>query len=272
MTDPGTQQNELALVELVSKLFAGSIGLLYFIGFLVVAGHLSRYGVSSFSVLQLQYLIAGFWSFGPPVGLGLVLLPARGFEEGVAPEIPGMKFNWRRFLIACIFTGIPYGIYVVLLVSIPGILQNMTWGIGIRLYLFYWVMIISAQILWKSWRIPVENETRWSNRRAVPFYSTLLLMIALGYVLWFSVRVYPLIPFSLGGGGPLAIVFMEGEKKFPHGIIADTSTPNRSIQYMLLAETDKYYVVVSNNRNEKSIELNKDSVAGIVVLGGSRVP
>lgn len=40
----------------------------------------------------------------------------------------------------------------------------------------------------------------------------------------------------------------------------------------LLPETDKYYVVVSNNQNEKSIELSKDSVAGIVVLGGSPAP
>jgi hypothetical protein len=32
------------------------------------------------------------------------------------------------------------------------------------------------------------------------------------YGVWFSSRIYPLIPFSLGGGKPLTVVFIEGEK------------------------------------------------------------
>jgi hypothetical protein len=266
MTDSDTQGNELALIDLFSKIVAVSIGLLYFLGFLVVAGHLSQYGVSSFSVLQLQYLIAGFWSFGPPVGLAFVFLTARKFEETAAPDIPGRKFNWRRFLLATFFTGIPYAIYITLLCSIPGILQNMTWGMGVRLYLFYLAMIDCAQFLRWSWQTPTDKETRWSNRRAVPFYSTLLVMIALGYVVWFSVRIYPLIPSSLGGGRPLTVAFMESEKRFPDGITAAATDANRSIPYELLVATDKYYVVVSPDRNEKSIEVSRDSVAGIVVL------
>ena len=261
----------LALVDSFSKLAALCIGLIYFVGFLVVAGHLSQYGVSSFSILQLQYLIAGFWSIGPPVGLALVLITARKFEERAAPETPH-KFNWRRFVIGCLLTSIPYAIYVALLLSIPGILQNMTWGIGIRLYLFYMAMINCAQIIWGCSRTPLENETWWISRRQIPFYLTVLLMTTLGYALWFSVRVYPLIPFSLGGGRPLTVAFMESEKKFPDGIKPDTSTTNRSIPYNLLAATDKYYVVISPNINEKSIEVSRESVAGIIVLAESREP
>ena len=40
----------------------------------------------------------------------------------------------------------------------------------------------------------------------------------------------------------------------------------RSIPYQLLVTTDKSYVVLSQDPNEKSIEVNRDSVAGIVVL------
>ena len=61
----------------------------YFVGFLVVAGHLSKYGVASFSVLQLQYLIAGFWCIGLPVGFALVLFTARKFEKRAASRFRG---------------------------------------------------------------------------------------------------------------------------------------------------------------------------------------
>jgi len=62
--------NELRLFESLSKVFAAALGIVYLVGFLVVASYLSRYGVSSFAVLHLQYLIAGTWAIGPPVLLG----------------------------------------------------------------------------------------------------------------------------------------------------------------------------------------------------------
>jgi hypothetical protein len=271
MSDPRKQGNELALVDSFSKIVAVSGGLLYIIGFLVVAGHLSRYGVSGSSVLQLQYLIAGVWAIGPPVALAWLVLTRYKFEERATPDIPG-RFNWRRFLISSLLTGIPFGICIGLLSRIPGIWDNLTWGLAVRLYLFYIAMVNCAQILWMSWRIPSDEETRLMNRRhAAPFYLSLLFTIVLGYVLWFSVRIYPLIPFSLGGGRPLTIVFLEGEKKLPEGIKTDTSS-KRSIPYKLLVATEKLYVVLSPERDEKSIEVSRDAVAGIVVLEEPHAP
>jgi hypothetical protein len=59
--------------------------------------------------------------------------------------------------------------------------------------------------------------------------------------------------------------FFAGEKKLPDMIKADTSL-KRSISYQLLVTTDKSYVIVSPDANEKSIEISRESVAGIVVL------
>jgi hypothetical protein len=56
--------DDLNLIDSWSKRIAVAVGLLYLIGFVVVTGHLSRYGVSGFSVLQLQYLVAGIWVAG----------------------------------------------------------------------------------------------------------------------------------------------------------------------------------------------------------------
>lgn len=81
--------SEIHLVESLSKVFAVALGILYLLGFLVVAAYLSQFGVSSFSVLQLQYLLAGIWLLGPPVLHTTILHAQRRFDERVVPEVPG---------------------------------------------------------------------------------------------------------------------------------------------------------------------------------------
>jgi hypothetical protein len=105
-----------------------------------------------------------------------------------------------------------------------------------------------------------------NRTHAAPFYLAFLFMIVVSYTVWFAARIYPLIPYSFGGGRPLAIVFIEGEKKMPDEIKRADPSGKRSVPYKLLLSTDKYYVVVSPSPKEKSIELSRDSVAGMIVL------
>ncbi len=51
--------------ENLPKYLGMTIVLLYLLGFMVVTRHLSRYGVSSFTLLRVQYLVAGFWLLVP---------------------------------------------------------------------------------------------------------------------------------------------------------------------------------------------------------------
>jgi hypothetical protein len=258
--------DDLSLIESLSKLFAVALGLLYLLGFLVVASHLSRYGVSSFSVLQLQYLIAGIWVLGPPVVHASIVNASHKFDERATPEVKG-AFNWRRFAISSLFSGIPSALFIALLVAIPKVLESITWGIGIRFFLFYLAMVNCAQLFWMSRQADTKKETWWMNRsHAAPFYLTVLLMFVLSYTVWFSVRIYPLIPFSLGGGRPLTVAFIEGDKKMPDEIEKTDRSAKRSIPYKLLLSTERSYVVVSPSSKERSVEISRDSVAGMVVL------
>ena len=265
MTD-SQPANDLKIIESFSKVFAVTLAFLYLLGFLVVASYLSRFGISSFSVLHLQYLIAGIWVLGPPVVYSFLTFASRRFDERAAPEIEG-KFNWRRFLISLLLSGIPSGLFLALLVKLPSVVENMTWGMGIRVFLFYIAMLNFAQLFWMSRQADIKQETWWMNRtHAAPFYFAFLFMIVVSYAVWFAARIYPLIPYSFGGGRPLAIVFIEGEKKMPDEIKRADPSGKRSIPYKLLLSTDKYYVVVSPSPKEKSIELSRDSVAGLIVL------
>jgi hypothetical protein len=265
MTD-SQPANDFRIIESFSKIFAVTLAFLYLLGFLVVASYLSRFGVSSFSVLHLQYLIAGIWVLGPPVVYGYLTFASRRFDERAAPEIEG-KFNWRRFFISAFLSGIPSGLFLVLLIALPNVVESMTWGMGFRVLAFYVLILNCAQLFWMSRQPDTKHETWWRNRtHAAPFYLAFLLMIVVSYALWFAVRIYPLIPFSFGGGRPLTIVFIEGDKKMPDEIKRVDPSGKRSIPYKLLLSTDKYYVVVSPSPEEKSIEISRDSVAGMIVL------
>jgi len=94
-------------------------------------------------------------------------------------------------------------------------------------------------------------------------------MIVLCYAVWFSVRIYPKVPFSLGGGNPLTVAFLEGEKRMPDEIQKADRSAKRSVPYKLLLATDKSFVVVSLSDKERSLEISRDSVAGIVVLAAN---
>jgi hypothetical protein len=264
MADLDLQKIDLRILDSLSKFFAVAIGAIYLIGFLVVSANLSRYGVSGFSVLQLQYLIAGGWALAP-LTVPISMYGGESFKERAAP-IHSKNTYWSRFVFVSLVGSIPFGVFYGLLAALPGIGHNFTSGMGFRLILFGLAFWICVHYLLTSWRVQTENETWLVNRRhAAPFYFILLVAIALGYVLWFSARIYPLIPFSLGGGRPLTIAFIAGEKKLPDLIKTDVSAM-RSIPYQLLVTTDKSYVVISQEPNEKSIEVSRESVAGILVL------
>jgi hypothetical protein len=264
MTYPETKKIDLRIFDSLSKCVAVSVGVLYLLGFLAVSAHLSTFGVSSFSIIQLQYLIAGGWVVGLPFAFIWIVRSARAFEVRAVPEASG-KFNWRRFLFSMFLPAIPLTIFVAILVVIPGALQEMTWWAGIRLYLFVVAIMSSADFLWMSWKIPTEKETWLVNRQSLPFHISLLSMLVLSYVLWFGVRIYPMIPFAWGGGRPLRIAFIAGEKRLPDVIKAE-SILNRSVPYELLATTERSYIVVSPATNEESIEVSRESVVGIIVL------
>ncbi len=260
---------DLRFFESLSKFFAATLGLLYLLGFLVVASYLSRYGVSSFAVLHLQYLIAGIWTLGPPVLLASLVYAGRRFDERAAPEVSG-QFNWRRLAISSVITTVPSTLLLILFAFIPGVFEGMPLGTGIRLFLFFLAMVTCAQLLLMSRQLDSTRETWWLNRsHAAPFYLASMLMIVLCYAVWFSVRIYPKVPFSLGGGNPLTVAFLEGEKRMPDEIQKADRSAKRSVPYKLLLATDKSFVVVSLSDKERSLEISRDSVAGIVVLAAN---
>jgi len=271
MADNDVRPELLEYLEPIAKAIGLAAALLYLCGFAIVTGHLARYGVSGFSVIQLQYLIAGSWALLPLVA-GILVQEARvKFDNRTSPEVIG-KFNWRRFWISTVLSGLPFTWLTVLLV-LSGVPSQMNWWSGIKYFLFYWTLHFLTWVSWNSWKTPEQNDKKnaFFHRDTSSFYLSLLLIVVCWFTVWFSKNIYPLIPYSWGGGKPLTVVFVPGEKKLPDMLKLDPSS-KRTVPYKLLTTTDKYYVVLSLEPDQLSIELSRDYVAEMIVLAESKRP
>lgn len=265
MTDGSTtgefsRERISGVIELGAKVISFSIALTYLIGFLVVAWHLSKYGVSSLSLLHLQYLVAGLWVVLPPGFVALVMLtkdlPTIHLDR-TAPKLPW----YGRFvfnLITAFPANIVFGVFMGFLI--------IHLSIGKLLFVVFLLVVAGLAISFfiSSLRIPPET-TRLISKNLAPFYGGFAATIAGFYIWFFAVNIYPAIPYEWGGGKPLDVIFLEGDKPLPDGIVKDGTT-RHSIGYKLVVVTDKSYVVLPQPANQKSLQFDRESVQGIIVL------
>lgn len=268
--DSDDRSTDRALFEWVSRLFGVSLGFVYLVGFLVVMRHLSRYGVSSFSIFQLQYLVAGVWVVAPIVVLRFMQIASQRFvDRALSVDREAERISWRRRAIVASAAAIPGGLVIASMAIFAGNPEGFSLRISALLYLFYLALAWSADLLRLSRKAPAHLAQKWwASSHTSLFYASSLVSIFLLYVIFFAIQVYPLIPYSLGGGKPLTVVFLLGEKEVPD-ILARDKSSHRSVPYKLLAATDKTFVILPTDHNQQSIEFNRDSVLGVVVLRDS---
>jgi hypothetical protein len=249
------------LFELGAKVVSLSIALTYLVGFFVVAWHLSKYGVSSLSLLHLQYLVAGLWVVLPPGFVALMML---------TKELPIIHMDQRtpkpywlvRFAVSLV-TSFPFSIVFGFFVGF--IVINLS--LVKLLFVIFLLGIIGLPIALfvTCVRMPPSNTGRFVSRNLALFYGGIAASTAGFYIWFFAVNIYPAIPYEWGGGKPLDVIFLEGDKLLPDGIVKDGNT-RHSIAYKLLVVTEKSYVVLPQLPNQKSLQLGRESVQGIIVL------
>jgi hypothetical protein len=256
-----------SLFEWLSKHVGVPLGLVYIVGFLVVTSHLSRYGVSSLSLFHLQYLVAGAWVIAPIVVLRCMQLAAQLFtNRALSERRDDGRVTWRRRLIVAGIVAIPEGLVMGAMATLLIGMHGATWRLGAALWVFYLLLVYCFDLIWICWKVPAQIERAWwLSRRALPFYTTMLVSLFLVYVFFFASRIYQLIPSSVGGGEPMTVVFLIGEKETPDFLKRDGAS-SRSVPYKLLTATEKTYVILPSLPGEKSIEFSRDVVLGVVVL------
>jgi len=260
-TDEFSRERISSLIDLGAKVISFSVASTYLIGFFVVAWHLSKYGVSSLSLLHLQYLVAGLWVVLPPGFVALLMLtkelPTIHLERR-APKLPW----YGRFVVNAITTFPATAVFGLFL---GFLIVNLSAG---KLLLVLFLLVIAAlaiSFFISSLRIPPGTTARLISRNLAPFYGGFAVAIAGFYIWLFAVNIYPAIPYEWGGGKPLDVIFLEGDKPLPDGIVKDGNT-RHSVAYKLLVVTEKSYVVLPQSANQKSLQFDRESVQGIIVL------
>jgi hypothetical protein len=249
------------LFDLGAKVISLSIALTYLVGFFVVAWHLSKYGVSSLSLLHLQYLVAGLWVVLPPGFVALLMLTKERPIIHMDRRTP--KLPWLVRFVVNLVTSFPANIVFGFFLGF--LIINLSTRKLFTVIFLLVVVGLAIALFVSSVRIPPGATGRFISRNLAPFYGGVAATIAGFYIWFFAVNIYPAIRYEWGGGKPLDVIFLEGDKPLPDGILKDGNT-RHSIAYKLLVVTEKSYVVLPQPTDQKSLQFDRESVQGIVVL------
>lgn len=238
------------------------LGLLYFFGLIVNLIYFAQYGISTISLLKLQYILAGFWALFPIL---LVLFIFSWFTY-ISRTYNKNTIVYFVVLLGPIFLILILIIYLFL-IHPPSYTVNSYTKNGIADTIFLGILISSIIFIPTEMIKSYEVLKKYKSIEIIAVQSLSIFILFVGYLGSFSYTLYENIPIGYGGGKPEIIQFIIKDEKDKTSLpIELASSSNKSIPYKLLLETDKTYVILPNNSQTKSIELNRDLFAGIIYL------
>jgi hypothetical protein len=279
------------LMERIAKTVPLVLAGLYVMGFLIVALHLGRYGVSSLDLVKLQYLAAGFW-FGCVfvVFYGITLPLTVHISEFISQR--ARSAFWRRSEVGALVGSVVAGPGMVAILTLltrvipwlvrtfgssDAIERNQQVAEDFNSVRFLLLSVIAFDILLRVWlylRAKAressrgEYNARYFWRLSTPFPVLAFLFCALLFVR----DVYPNISFALGGGQPRHVVFWLGSGTTSDSFLERDGTTPYTVPYELLLETQNSLVVVSPKDGQRAVEFDKKAVGAVVVLGKRSKP
>jgi len=265
-----------------------ALAALYVIGFLIVGIYLASFGASTLELFKVQYLAAGFWCTVP---IAVFLLFCAPFRSAMSAAVRMMELHfeqmrtgWRAFIVTMLvelFADLGALIFLTSFWARESLTKSFFKvsfaGNGIRsispgaLALLYVPIIIVSLGLVARRSIPYAPSWEFMilPRKYITGLMDILCIFIIG--LWlaiFAKKVYPKIPFSLGGGEPRTVVFVlnEGPNQTQGFLVRDGNGP-QTVPYKLLLENEGSFVVLSLVDGQKAIEFDRKSVAAVIVLG-----
>jgi hypothetical protein len=265
--------------EFLTKVGAASLAFLYLCGFLVVSVHLSSYGVYSIALLRAQYLAAGVLSLGPLCLTFLIFARIHTSLEGF-PSIllSGAEPSGKRHIFRLAFALLWEAITIFALCSfmIDGFASVFVPNVRDILLsywrIFAWITVQSMLFIFffmRTWQVARSRNMHDSQGNRKTFQLAFLgagsVLFFFLYLSSFARRLYSDIPFAIGGGKPQTIVFLTKQNDKQSTLLREQST-GKSVPYKLLLETDLTYTVLSDVATENAIQVNRETVAGYVIL------
>jgi uncharacterized membrane protein YwzB len=277
MTDDANITSLAKRIEGYFKAILSFGGVIYATGFLVVSVHLSRYDISPFGVIRIQYILAGAWLILPLVltlciAFWVLAYAYHLFKKSTEQRRSRWRLVWVPVKILIIVLGV-YGIcsfFLNLLCSsapvLAGKFQHVRFGDFLKLGGFCLGIFLFSTITWAflSDIRTKKGEISYRDLFAGISYVAITSLVFAGYMGFFAINLYPSIPADLGGGSSIEMrVMLKKNDQNVHinkllGITDDTVL---SPSLKLLLVTDKSYFIADPNVDRISIELPKDMVS-----------
>jgi hypothetical protein len=278
-----TQTSWRPSLEFVSKIGVLLIGIVYGLGFMVVAIHLGQYNVSAVSLLRAQYILAGirllvplfisflavFW--GGAIAYDQLGEKPQGFFRTIlfyASTVFGLLF--AGYIYAFIGFAILYWFLEPLFLAADAEPSTLTFFKTLGIIVIFSVVISALGVaLWHSFRAAYRTaKGRVANLVWGITVAWFCAIASVSYVGFFSLRVYGGIPYALGGGQPLKVRFiLKPDASVPRiPALAPEGKSTLSRPLPLLIASEKTYVILDGSDKPTAIEFSKDLVLGITIL------
>jgi len=243
---------------------------LYVVGFIVVGVYLSGYGVSSLELLRIQYLAAGFWCGFPLLFFYLAtalfqnvfVFDSRRSPGPIRRALVREALSFAALLSILLLIG-----FVKLAVRSSGSFATGIIVAALHLRVSALIGLIVCMLGADLCRVARGVLQDKDLKRAAGATGGAFLV---AWVMLFSRNVYPVIPFSLGGGQPRDVVFILNEpaQQSPAtSFLARDGQGSQTVTYKLLLENEGSFVVISPKDGQKAIEFDRKAVAAVIVLG-----
>ena len=287
------------VVEFVVKLVVAAVAVVYVVGFVTSTAFLSSYGIAAVELLQPQYVGAGVWTLLP---LAVVCVIYHAFNLNV-PVLNILKLHgsegWLMKSAKVLGqSAIPVAVLEAVFVALS---FNFAWvavAVGPRfstpslstgITAFFIATITVAICRWvglkafrSSKRFWFENDAKQRSQylsQAV-MYTFWVIAFFFGYVTFFAVFIFGLIPAQVGGGKPTLVQFVLNPAESTEATTVpatqlDVSTESyltpekqggrRSVPHWLFLTTDEDFIVYEKGVRGASV-FPKSLVDGYVVI------
>ncbi|MFZ5981618.1 MAG: hypothetical protein ACOYVF_13400 [Candidatus Zixiibacteriota bacterium] len=236
--------------------------IIYVIGYIVVTLNLSKYGVSTFEILRLQYLMAGFWYVYPffiTLVMCYIIIPGIKYLDYVWKEIS----NFIKWLVILLI--------LFLLVAIGSaygfVMEGINFQAHLHLYImpfcFMIVIVITGRI--KKFFLPRKRNILIEDNVMKWLLVASLFIIPISYLVFFADQIYPNIPSNIGGGKLINVSITTTKNLNLENIAIQREDKSFIVNCKLLLETSDRIILLPYDSSNTAISINKECIATMVL-------
>ncbi|MCJ7459689.1 MAG: hypothetical protein MUP17_11970 [candidate division Zixibacteria bacterium] len=257
--EPLNLSKKIEIAKNLAAIVLGSVGLLLFIGFCVLNSYYSKYGFSSFNLLQSRVIASGLIFV-----IAVIVINIRYLVPGVMPRLRGYHRKERRIVVRL-------GLELILLLFFAFLysvlLKYLGFGLDVKpntfLKLFYNMVILSLLTGYMAVFYDFYLNNSIGSLYRKQFILVIIFLMSMASIYFFGKEFYPSIPQAFGGGKPLEVqIIWNTQQNGVEGFFTTQESGTLNVGY-IGDNSESYFLLLDSNTGPSFIELKKTLVGAI---------